>query len=74
MKNIPFLIPVLIILLVLMLADLRNVHGVSVGGNVVWTKKEAKQMDQMLNQIDKKNKIIAVGINKYFSGLFSILC
>ena len=51
MKNIPFLIPVLVILLVLVLADLRNVHGVSVGGNVVWTKKEAKQMDQMLSLI-----------------------
>ena len=59
-NNILFLIPALAILLVLVITDLRCVHGVSVAGNVVWTKKEAKQMDKMLNQIDKKNKIISV--------------
>ena len=60
MKN--YLLLISLAILLMMAMELRSVHGVSVAGNVVWTKKEAsaRQIDRMLNDIDKRTKVLGV--------------
>ena len=65
MKN--YLLLISLGILLMMAMELRSVRGVSVAGNVVWTKKEAsaRQIDRMLNDIDKRTKVLGVSFSMF---------